>query len=53
MTDPSPRPPSRDIFDKLADLPYPAIALVTAVKLDVFTPLADGPMTAQALASTP
>lgn len=51
MTDPSPRPPSRDIFDKLADLPYPAIALVTAVKLDVFTPLADGPMTAQALAS--
>jgi SAM-dependent methyltransferase len=51
MTDPTQRLPSRDIFDKLADLPYPAFALVAGVKLDLFTPLADGPMTVEALAS--
>ena len=44
-------PPSREIFDKLVDTPYPAFAFVAGVKLDVFTPLGDGPKTAEELAS--
>ncbi len=44
-------PPSRDIFDKLVDSPYPAFAFVAGVKLDVFTPLGGGTMTAEALAA--
>ena len=43
--------PSREIFDKLADSPYPAFAFVAGVKLDVFTPLGDGPKTAEQLAT--
>ena len=35
----SKNPPSREIFDKLVDTPYPAFALVAGVKLDVSTPL--------------
>lgn len=42
--------PSREIFDKLADSPYPAFAFAAGVKLDVFTPLGDGPRTAEELA---
>jgi len=45
-------PPSREIFDKLVDTPYPAFAFVAGVKLDVFTPLGGGPKTAEELAST-
>ena len=43
--------PSREIFDKLVDSPYPAFAFVAGVKLDVFTPLGDGPKTAEELAA--
>ncbi len=44
-------PPKRDIFDKLADSPYPAFAFLAGVKLDVFTPLANGPQTPAELAT--
>ena len=44
-------PPSREIFDKLVDTPYPAFAFVAGVKLDVFTPLGEGPKNAEELAS--
>ena len=44
-------PPSREIFDKLVDTPYPAFAFVAGVKLAVFTALGDGPKTAEELAS--
>lgn len=43
--------PSREIFDKLVDLPYPAFAFVAGVKLNVFTPLGDSPKTAEELAA--
>ena len=43
--------PNREIFDKLVDTPYPAFAFVAGVKLDVFTPLGDGPKNANELAA--
>lgn len=43
--------PSREIFDQLVDTPYPAFAFVAGVKLDVFTPLGDGPKSAAELSA--
>ena len=47
MTTPTPRP---DTIDKLASAVYPSFAMLAGMQLDLFTPLKDGPMTAQQLA---
>ena len=41
--------PSRAPIDQHLNAMYPAVAMLAAVRLDVFTPLADGPMDAAAL----
>jgi hypothetical protein len=48
MTSPPLRP---ETIEKLASAVYPAFAMVAGMQLDVFTPLKDGPMSAEHLAA--
>ena len=47
MTTPAPRP---ETIDKLASAVYPSFAMLAGMQLDLFTPLKDGPMSAEQLA---
>ena len=47
MTTPTPRP---ETIDKLASAVYPSFAMLAGMQLDLFTPLKDGPMSAEQLA---
>ena len=47
MTSPAPRP---DTIDKLQTAIYPSYALLAGAQLDLFTPLKDGPMSAEQIA---
>ncbi len=46
----SPTPPSREIIDRHAFAVYLPMAMLAGMKLDVFTPLRDGPLIAETLA---
>ena len=46
----SPSPPSREVIDRHAFAVYLPMAMLAGMKLDVFTPLKDGPLSAEALA---
>jgi ubiquinone/menaquinone biosynthesis C-methylase UbiE len=48
MTDDTPQPTT---IQKLATAVYPSFAMLAGMQLDVFTPLKDGPMTAEQLAN--
>src|SRR3972149_2832402 len=50
MSTTSSRPPTMETINELLFAPYPSFALMAACQLDVFTPLKDGPLTAQELA---
>ncbi len=50
MTSEAAAPPSRELIDRCTQAVFTPMALRAALQLDVFTPLADGPMTAAALA---
>ena len=47
MTTPTPRP---ETIDKLANAVYPSFAMLAGMQLDLFTPLQDGPMSAEQIA---
>jgi hypothetical protein len=47
MTSPAPRP---ETIEKLANAVYPSFAMLAGMQLDLFTPLKDGPMSAEQLA---
>lgn len=47
MTDSTPQP---EVFEQLSDGVYRATAMIAGVQLDVFTPLKDGPMSAEHIA---
>lgn len=42
--------PQPDTIDKLGNAVYPSFAMLAGMQLDVFTPLKDGPMTAEQIA---
>jgi len=48
MTDPVPQP---ETIQRLGNAPFPALAMVAGMQLEVFTPLAGGPMSAEQLAA--
>jgi len=50
MTSEPAAPPSREPIDRLTRTPVTPMAVRAALRLDVFTPLAQGPMTAEELA---
>ena len=49
QTDPSPSP-GREVIDRHAFAVYLPMAMLAGMKLDVFTPLKDGPLSVEALA---
>lgn len=50
MTSRTPETPGRETLNRLNYAVYPSFAMLAGLQLDVFTPLAKGPMTAKALA---
>lgn len=48
MTSPTPRP---ETIDRLGLAPFPSFAMLAGMQLDLFTPLGDGPMGAEQLAT--
>ena len=49
MTSPAPMP---ETIEKLASAVFPSFAMLAGMQLDLFTPLKDGPMSAEQLAKT-
>ena len=40
----------RETIDRLSEVPFSSFAMLAGMQLDVFTPLSDGPMSAQQIA---
>ena len=43
-------PPRPETIDRLSEVPFASLAMLAGMQLDVFTPLKDGPMTAEQVA---